>query len=136
MAETKTAPKGAKQPEDRKAKVEKPKVDTVEIDVETGETDAEGKPKTRKASARRVAIRGIVVTVPDEALDDFEVLDDIRAVQDQDDASRLPALLRRLVGTDDYRRVIDALRGPNGRVSVEDGSTFVLDLFKALNPSS
>lgn len=130
MAETKIAPRGAKQPEDRKPKAEpKPSVDRVEIDVEE-----DG--KKRAVQASRVAIRGVVVTVPDEALDDFEVLDDIRAVQDQDDASRLPALLRRLVGTDDYRRVIDALRGPNGRVSVEDGSTFVLELFKALNPSS
>ena len=128
MAETKSA--AAKAPQDHKAKAEKPKVDTVEIDVDNGDGT------TRKAKARRVQLRGIVVTVPDEALDDFEVLDDIRAVQDEEDASRLPSLLRRLVGNDDYRRVMDALRGPTGRVSVEDGSTFVLELFGALRPNS
>lgn len=131
MAETKTV----KAPQDHKPKEEKPKVDTVEIDVETGETDADGKPKTRKAKARRVALRGVVVTVPDEALDDFEVLDDMRALQDDEDASRMPALLRRLIG-DDYKRVLNALRGSNGRVSVEDGTTFVWELIKALNPNS
>ncbi len=121
MAETK---KTVKQPEDRKPKAETPKVDTVEVEIDG-----------RMVKARRVALRGIVVTVPDESLDDFEVLDDIRAVQDQNDASRLPALLRRLVGAEDYRRVMEALRGTNGRVSVEAGSTFVLELFQALNPS-
>ena len=124
MAETKKA--AAKAPQDHKPKTEKPKVELVEIDVDNGDG------KTRKAKAHRVALRGIVVTVPTDALDDFEVLDDIRAVQDTDDASRLPALLRRLVGDVDYRRVMDALRGSNGRVSVQDGSQFVLDLFEAV----
>ena len=77
----------------------------------------------------------IDVDVPDEALDDFEVLDDIRAVQDDNDPSRLPSLLRRLVG-DQYREVLKALKGPNGRVTTEAGSTFVMDLFQALSPNS
>lgn len=125
MAETK---KAVKQPQDHKPKDEKPKVDTVEVEIVEGD-------KKRMVPARRVAIRGVVVTVLDESLDDFEVLDDIRAVQDDEDSSRMPSLLRRLIG-DDYRRVMDALRGPNGRVSVEAGSTFVMDLFGALNPNS
>lgn len=116
----------AKAPQDHKPKTETPKVDTVEIDVDNGDGS------TRKAKARRVSLRGVVVTVPDDALDDFEVLDDVRAVQDDGDASRLPALLRRLVGADDYRRVMTALRGPSGRVTVEDGSSFVLELFQAI----
>lgn len=127
--------KPGKAPQDRQSKTEKPKVDTVEIDVLTGESDENGKPKTRKVKARRVAIRGIVVTVPEEHLDDFEVLDDMRALNDNQDPSRMPSLLRRLVG-DDFRRVLDALRGANGRVSVEDGSNYVLELIQALNPNS
>lgn len=126
MADAKIKPKA--EPQDHKLKVEKPKVDTVEITVGQGEEE-------RTVPARRVAIRGIVVTVPDENLDDFEVLDDMRAVQDQQDASRFPALLRRLVG-DDYKRVLDALRGPTGRVKVEDGILFVNDLIGALGPNS
>lgn len=120
-----TAPKGAKQPQDRKPKDDKPKVDKVDITV--GEGDDK-----RTIPASRVAIRGVVVTVPHEALDDFEVLDDMRALQDEEDASRMPALLRRLIG-DDYKRVLNALRDPStGRVKVEDGTKFVWDLIGAL----
>ena len=120
--------KEIKAPEDHKPKVEKPKVDKVEVPV--GEGDAK-----RMVPAHRIALRGIVVTVLNENLDDFEVLDDIRALQDNEDASRMPSLLRRLIG-DDYRRVLDALRGENGRVSVSDGSAFVLELIQALDPKS
>ncbi|WP_336630001.1 MULTISPECIES: hypothetical protein [unclassified Microbacterium] len=119
--------KPGKAPQDRQPKAEKPKVDTVEITI--GDGDAK-----RTVKARRVAIRGIVVTVPEENLDDFEVLDDMRALQDNQDPSRMPSLLRRLIG-DDFRRVLDALRGENGRVSVEDGTKFVWDLIQALNPN-
>ena len=122
-------PKNVAQPQDHKPKSEKPHVDTVEITLGDGD-DA------RTVPARRVSLRGIVVTVPEEALDDFEVLDDIRAVQDANDPSRMPALLRRLVSAEDYKRVIDALRGPNGRVKIEDGAQFVMELFGALNPNS
>jgi hypothetical protein len=130
-SETESAiPAGVAAPADHKAKAPaKPAVEQVEVEL----TNEDG--SKRRIPARRVSLRGIVVTVPEEALDDFEVLDDIRAGQDSQDASRLPALLRRLVGDSDYRRVIDGLRGPNGRVSIEDGTTFVLDLFQALNPS-
>lgn len=127
MAETKNA---VKQPEDRKPKADKPKVDKVEIEL--GEGDAK-----RIVSARRVTLRNVVVTVPEEALNDFEFLDDLRAIQDAEDASRMPAMLRRLVVAEDYRRVMDALRDPKtGRVGIDAGSTFVMELIEALNPSS
>jgi hypothetical protein len=128
MPETKTTTvaKKAAAPQDHKPKTERPKVDTVEIQVGDGD-------QKRTVKARRVALRGIVVTIPEEALDDFEVLDDIRAIQDSDDASRMPALLRRLTGDQkEYRRILDALRGPGGRVTIEDGGKFVMELFEAL----
>ncbi|MFB3980331.1 hypothetical protein [Microbacterium proteolyticum] len=129
-----TKPAGAKAPQDHQPKTEKPKVETVEVDLPDG-FDEDDNPKYRKASARRVTVSGVEVTVLEEALNDFELLDDIRAAQDLNDGSRMPSLLRRLVGND-YSKVLDALRGPNGRVTVEAGSQFVWDLFKALNPNS
>lgn len=127
-----TRPTAAKAPQDHQPKTIKPKVEKVETVLGEGD-DA------RTVSARQVTMpvapdKSVVVVVADEALDDFEVLDDIRAVQDQNDASRLPSLLRRLVG-EQYRTVLDQLRGPNGRVSTSDGAQFVLDLFQALNPN-
>ncbi|MCC4906974.1 hypothetical protein [Microbacterium sp. cx-59] len=130
-----TKPAGARAPQDRQPKTEKPKVESVEIDLPDG-FDDDGDPKFRKVPASRVVVREIEVTVPKEALDDFELLDDIRATQDEHDMSRFPSLLRRLVGDDAYRSILDALRGPNGRVSASDGAEFVFDVFKALNPNS
>lgn len=104
----------------------KPKVEKVEITVGEGD-DA------RTIPARRVVVRGITVTVPDEALDDFELLDELAQLEDQK-ATRLPSVARRLFG-DDYRSILDELRGPNGRVPIEAASTFIADVFGALNPN-
>lgn len=107
-----------KKPADHKPKVEKPKVEKVE-------------------GGRKVTHRGIVLTIEDAAFDDFELLDDLRAVQDNDDASRMPSLLRRLAGDDGYRAVMEGLRNKKtGRVSISDGVPFVQDIFEALNPNS
>lgn len=94
------------------------------------------KPKVEKVDGgRKVTLSGVSVTVANEALDDFELLDDLRAVDVDSNASRLPALLRRIVG-DDYSAVMDALRDPKtGRVPIQAGTGFIKDLFGALNPN-
>lgn len=84
---------------------------------------------------RSVTLRGVTVTVPDDALNDFEFLDDLRALDVDGNASRLPSILRRLVG-DDYRQVMDALRGENGRVTIESGADFIKELLEAISPES
>lgn len=133
-----TKPAGAKTPQDHQPKTPKPKVEKIEIELPDG-VDDDGNEKTRKVPGHRITMKtpngtDVEVDIANEALDDFEVLDDIRAAQDQNDASRVPSLLRRLVG-DQYRTVLDALRGPNGRVTTKVGTEFVFDLFKALNPN-
>lgn len=111
-----------KKPQDHKPKVEK-------IDVTLGDGD-----DARTVPARRVTIRGVTVTVADEALDDFELLDDLAQLEEKK-ATRLPSVARRLFG-DGYRDVLDALRGTNGRVTIEDATGFIRDVFGALNPNS
>lgn len=110
-----------KKPADHKPKVEK-------VHVTLGEGD-----EAREVPARRVVVRGITVTIPDEALDDFELLDELSQLEEKK-ATRLPSVARRLFG-DDYRMVLDGLRGSNGRVSLEDASKFIADVFGALNPN-
>lgn len=105
-----------KKPQDHKPKAEDVKVEKVE-------------------GGRKVTLHGVTVTVTDDALDDFELLDDLRAVDVDKNASRLPALLRRLVG-DDFSAVMDSLRAQHsGRVPIEAGGQFIRDLFGALNPN-
>ena len=118
----------AKKPQDHLPKVEKPTVEKVQITL--GEGDA-----AREVPAQRTVIKGITVTVADEALDDFELLDDLRAVDVDRNASRLPALLRRLVG-DEYRDIIVSLRDEStGRVPIQSATEFIRGLMAALNPN-
>ncbi|MTE24827.1 hypothetical protein GJQ66_11495 [Microbacterium sp. ZXX196] len=116
MAET-----AKKRPQDHKPKAPE------KVEITIGDRTVPGK---------KVVVDGIEVRVPDEALDDFELLDDIRGFQDAQDASRLPSLVRRLVGAE-WKTVMDGLRDKEtGRVGVERASTFVMDLFEALAPNS
>lgn len=79
-------------------------------------------------------VRGVTVTVSKDAFDDFELLDDLNALENGS-PQRLPSVLRRLVG-DQWGKVMDGLRGDNGRVSAEDGAGFVGELMEVLNPNS
>lgn len=103
-------PKAAKKPADRKA------------------------PDTKPAETIDVEVRGVALSLPREALDDFELLDDLDQLE-QGNPARLPSVLRRLVG-DQWREVMDALRGESGRVSVEDGAGFVAEVMEAVSPNS
>ena len=104
-------PKNAKKPTDHKPKVEDgPQVITA-------------------------TVRGIEVEVSADVLDDFELLDDLSRIDDQD-PSRMPSLLRRLAG-DSYREVLDAARDEDtGKVTIEAGAALVGELFEAINPNS
>ncbi|HEY9467880.1 MAG TPA: hypothetical protein VIR54_32525 [Vicinamibacterales bacterium] len=110
-----TAPK---KPQDHLEKVVKPKIEPVD-------------------GGRKVTLDGVTVTVMDDALDDFELLDDLGELQrDKKQAARLPRILRQLVGDDSYHVVMDGLRGTNGRVSVTAASEWIKKLFEAINPNS
>ena len=105
-------PDGAKVPQDHKAKA------------------------TPTPEALTATVRGVEWTVPADALDDFELLDDLNALEQKNDVTRLPAVLRRLLG-DQWRDAMEAMRDEGtGRVSVEDGAEFVMELMGALNPNS
>lgn len=123
-----TAPKPGKQPADHKPKTEKPKI--VDATREVGVGD-----EKRVLEGREVTLRGVTVFVPHEALNDFELMDDIRAVDLDRNGTRLPSLLRRLTGDEGYRAVMAHLRGDNGRVSIDAGAEFVSDLIAAFNPN-
>lgn len=108
-----------KKPQDHLEKVEKPKVVAVD-------------------GGKEVTLHGITVTVADEALDDFELLDSLSRVQfgEKEDRGRLLPIFRQLVGEDGYTAVMDGLRGENGRVPVKAGFDFIQELLGALNPNS
>ncbi|BDZ40826.1 hypothetical protein GCM10025865_01250 [Paraoerskovia sediminicola] len=116
-ASTTIVPAAAKKPQDRKPKDEKPTVKQV-------------------AGAREVTHLGFTVTVADDALDDFELLGDLHSMQADEDPSYFPSILKRLVGAQGYRDVMDGLRDPaTGRVPIQAGSEYIQSIFEALNPN-
>jgi hypothetical protein len=99
--------------------------------------ETEVKPVVEKVDGgRKVTHKGVTVTIPDEALDDFELLDDLREMEQTGNVSVLPSLLRRLAGPDGYKAVMEGLRNPDtGRVSAGDGAEYVQAIFEALGNS-
>ena len=104
-------PKNAKKPEDHKPKA------------------------SEKPEWIEVTVRGVDLRIDPDALDDFELMDDLNELEQNENPTRLPSILRRLVG-DQYREVMDALRGENGRVTVEAGSEFLGEVMEAVSPNS
>lgn len=97
---------------------------------------ADRKVKANKDGSRTVEVRGLSISVSGEVLDDFELLDDLDAL-DQGNGTRLPSVLRRLIGKENFGGAMDILRDPEtGRVSVESGAEFVSEVLKAVAPNS
>lgn len=111
-------PASAKKPQDRKPP-EPPKAKVTQTD-----------------DGRDIELEGVKVHVLNEALDDFELLDMMGRAEATQDASILPEVLRRFVGEDGYKAVMEHLRGPNGRVKVTDAVPFINRLLGGADPNS
>ena len=100
-------------------------------------TTARKKPADRQPKADEglnLDVRGVKFTVPKDALNDFELVDDLGRL-DEGDATRLPAVLRRLAG-DKYRALVDTARDESGHVTIEAGGDLVREVLEALDPNS
>lgn len=82
-----------------------------------------------------VEFEGTEWQVTANALNDFELLEDIDAI-DSGNPARLPKVLRRMLGEDQYRKALDALRDEDGVVRVEKGVEFFYAIAAAVNPNS
>ena len=125
--------KSVKQPQDRQGK--KPTVKDIEGGKRVTFPDFPARARDGRTTLRDDKPVPLSVTVEFDALDDFELLDDLRAIDVDRNASRMPALLRRLVG-DDYQLVMDSLRDQeSGRVRIEPAQVWLRALMEALNPN-
>ncbi|AQX79651.1 hypothetical protein BWO91_06305 [Plantibacter flavus] len=110
----KSKPKKPKAPQDHKPK--KPAVKIVE-------------------GGREVAIRGVKLTILDESLNDYELLEDAASGE----ISRIAQVLNRLLGEEQTKLIKEALRDPKtGRVPAQgEGSIaeFLSEMFEAINPN-
>lgn len=96
------------------------------------------KPKKEPGAGRTVDVQGLRLIIAEDALDDFELLDDLNLLDEGDAnaALKLPRILRTFFGADQYRTILDHLRGPAGRVSIEAGIGFVGDTMAALREAN
>lgn len=105
---------------------------------------AEKKPQDHKEKApkvkvvdggREIKIRGLTVFVADDALNDYELLEDAASGE----VSRVASVVERLLGKEATTVVKDALRNPvTGRVPAQGPGSmteFIGDLFGAINPN-
>lgn len=101
-----------KKPQDHQPKSEKPKVERID-------------------GGWNITHKGITVTVSEDAFGDYELFEDI-ARAETTEPIRMPSAVRRLFG-DDTQKVLDGLRGENGRVSITDVWPFVKDVLEAIS---
>lgn len=93
------------------------------------------KPQDRKSKkADGVTVDGVTVHVSADALDDFELLDDLSQMQEGNGA-RVTSAFRRMFG-DDASRILDELREESGRVRLSRASGFMVSVMKELAPNS
>ena len=94
--------------------------------------------KPKKSAPLTCTVRGIDITVAPDALDDWELMEVIAAVDSGDQAAtmQMPAVVRRLLGDATYAQVKDALRDEAGRVRAEVMGEFIGELFTELAPNS
>ncbi|WP_139244803.1 DUF5361 domain-containing protein [Arthrobacter woluwensis] len=84
--DTTTIPEGVKKPQDRK-------------------------PRVNKDGTKTVTVHGQEYTIAADALDDFELLDDLDSL-DEGEVQRLPRILRRLLGKESFKRRSNRLGTP------------------------
>ncbi len=104
------------------------------------------KPKTDPGSVR-ITVRGVDLTIPVSALDDYELMEDLVSAQslsgstDPQDMGRAAQagfrVLGRMLGDRDMARIKDAVRNPDtGRVPMSEMMAVLGEIFEAANPNS
>lgn len=86
----------------------------------------------------KLTVQGIEVEVPQDALNDFELMVHVMAVDMGDTHSIVHADqgLKLLLGLEQHAAVMAALRAKHGRVTIEGGLEFFVELIKAVLPNS
>lgn len=128
MATTKSA---VKQPQDRKPKQEKPQ------EVETKAVRTKFMRDGRELDGFAVTLHGVTVHVPYEAINDFELLDDLNRIESGEvkNVTAVSSVLRKFIG-DDFKAAMNAIRDfETGRVTIEAGTRFLFDLMRGINPN-
>lgn len=91
--------------------------------------------KPKKAATHPVEVGDITIHVDSDALDDFELMEDVARMEDGE-AHRAAGVLRRILGPEQFKLAMDALRNDAGRVSTEAALKLTKDVFASFSPNS
>ncbi|MDO4383884.1 MAG: hypothetical protein Q4C18_05265 [Eubacteriales bacterium] len=75
---------------------------------------------------------GFEVEIPDENLDDYELLEDL-AELDEDDYGKIVSVYRRLLGKDQYKALKEHIRNESGRVPATEMMDTLEEIFNIQN---
>ncbi len=75
--------------------------------------------------------KGYHCEISEEALDDFELLEDLVAAQNGE-SSRILMAAKRLLGEEQMKELKDAVRSENGRVKASDIFATISEIFSIL----
>ena len=75
---------------------------------------------------------GFAFEIEEDALDDWELLDELAAV-DEGDYKHITKVPKMLLGAEQTKALKEHLRGVDGRVSAQDMVTAINDIFEEVN---
>lgn len=84
---------------------------------------------------QNITVRGIDVEIPADVFDDFELIEDFYEVQANNPLRIIP-LFTRVFGIEQKKRVLDALRDDNGRVTATNATDFLIEVMQTIAPNS
>ncbi|MDY6211987.1 hypothetical protein [Hornefia butyriciproducens] len=77
---------------------------------------------------------GFTVKISDEALDDFEIFEDMAVIEEDDsNIGKFIAIYKRLLGVKQYNRLKEYMRGKNGRISTTAMAETLKEIFELNN---
>ena len=75
---------------------------------------------------------GFEVEIPDENLDDYELLEDLAELE-EDDYWKIVSVYRRLLGKDQYKALKEHIRNDSGRVAATEMMDTLEEIFNLQN---
>lgn len=73
---------------------------------------------------------GFKVSVPDENLDDYELFEDLAAIdEDETNAGKVVSVYRRLLGSEQYAALKEHVRDKSGKISRDEMFNILTEIF-------
>jgi hypothetical protein len=141
------APNTAKKPTDRKAPAKKAAAPrkTAATRAPAKKAAAPRKPRATGVQAAKneavpesstdliVPLDGVDYRLDEDVFDDVEILEDLAEIQDNDQMHRLPVVMKKMLGEEQWKTWKDAHRNAAGRVPTEPMTEFLSEIFAALS---